>query len=536
MHHHSNILTRPYSRRRLLAVGGGAAATILGQTRTIAKQTPEPALTAGNPPDQVPMPSTLAADASPEFRAVADALVDAMGRYRVPGAAIGILAGDREEHATFGVASLSSLAPVTADTVFQIGSLTKTYTATAIWSLIDEGALALDAPVRTYIPDLRMADEATAAEVTVGDLLDHTVGCFGDDVFDTGVDDDAIARYVSNRLPEMPQLFPLGAYFSYNNVAFILLGRLIEVVTGTAYNTAMGNLVFGPLGLADSHLDYAAVRQRPYTDGHVAMPINGRDVVAVQTPLWTPRSLGPAGAIWSTTRDLLRYARFHLAAETSQASAGAAVTNAAVVSPESLLRMREPVMDIPGLPLRIGRSWFLQDVDGVRVFTHNGATLGQGAELVVIPEHGFAFAIVANSSAAGPTASDVIQAALASYPGLESLAGKVGILRAFIAPVDVPTVELPPEKLAEYAGSYVAPGISYSVALRDGALEFADEPVGETDTLQSAIQPMSTGPAPVTFLAEDEAILGGARLPFVRDSAGRVAWLSIGARLIPRSD
>jgi hypothetical protein len=198
--------------------------------------------------------------------------------------------------------------------------------------------------------------------------------------------------------------------------------------------------------------------------------------------------------------------------------------------------MREPVMDIPGLPLSIGRSWFLQDVDGVRVFTHNGATLGQGAELVVIPEHDFAFAIVANSTAAGLTASDVIQAALASYPGLEALSGKTGILRAFIAPADVPAVTLPPEKLAEYAGRYAAPGLSYRVDLRDDALEFAEEPVEPQGTVQSAIQPMPTGPAPIGFLEEDDATLGGARLPFVRDDAGRVGWLSIGARLIPRAD
>src|ERR671935_146155 len=92
--------------------------------------------------------------------AVAEALVAAMGEGGIPGAALGILDGDREEHATFGVASLSSLRPVTPETLFQTGSLGKTYTATAIWRLIDEGALALDAPVRTYLPDLRLSDEA----------------------------------------------------------------------------------------------------------------------------------------------------------------------------------------------------------------------------------------------------------------------------------------------------------------------------------------------------------------------------------------
>lgn len=146
---------------------------------------------------------------------MAEVLVDAMRQHRIPGTALGILAGDREEHATFGVASLNSLEPVDPDTLFQIGSLAKTYTATVIWRLIDEGALALDAPVRTYIPDLRLRDEAIAAGVTVGNLLDHTAGWYGDEGFDTGEGDDALARYVAERLPQLPQLFPLGEFFSY---------------------------------------------------------------------------------------------------------------------------------------------------------------------------------------------------------------------------------------------------------------------------------------------------------------------------------
>jgi len=137
---------------------------------TTANEVPTPAVT--DPGGGLPLPSTLASDASPQFRAVAEALTGSMRKHRVPGTALGILADDREEHATFGVASMNTLLPVGPNTLFQIGSLTKTYTATTIWRLIDEGKLALDAPVRTYIPDLRLQDEATAARVTVGDLMD----------------------------------------------------------------------------------------------------------------------------------------------------------------------------------------------------------------------------------------------------------------------------------------------------------------------------------------------------------------------------
>lgn len=97
----------------------------------------------------MPLPTAIAADASSEFREVAGALLDAMREGRVPGAALGIRSGDREEHATFGVASANSLVPVGPRTLFQIGSLTKTYTATAIWRLIERGEVSPEATVRT---------------------------------------------------------------------------------------------------------------------------------------------------------------------------------------------------------------------------------------------------------------------------------------------------------------------------------------------------------------------------------------------------
>ena len=134
----------------------------------------------GPPAPELPLPVFLAGNASPDFRAVADVLVEAMRESRIPGAALGVLTDGREEHATFGVASASSLRPVTPDTLFQIGSLSKTYTATAVWRLIDERKLAVDGPVRRYLRGLRLSDRETIEAVTVGNLLDHSAGWYGD--------------------------------------------------------------------------------------------------------------------------------------------------------------------------------------------------------------------------------------------------------------------------------------------------------------------------------------------------------------------
>lgn len=518
------------SRRRILALAGGAAAVLAIAPARLRAQRP----TADPPPVAgFPLPTTLAADASPEFRAVAEVLVAAMRQHGVPGAALGILAGGREEHATFGVASLSSLRPVTSETLFQIGSLSKTYTATAIWRLIDEGALALDAPVRTYLPDLRLSDEATAATVTVRNLLDHTAGWYGDEGFDTGDDDDALARYVAERLPVLPQLFPCGAFFSYSNSAFQLLGRLIEVATGATYNAAMRTLLLDPLGLADSLLDHDAVRQRLYADGHVAGSVNGRDVVAVQTPLWLPRSTDPAGGIWSTTRDVIRYAHFHLGASGMSAAAG----RARVVQPASLRRMQEPSVPVPGLPLQMGLDWFILDVRGVRMIAHAGDTPGQHTHFVLVPAHGFAFVLLTNGQGGGAAAAvDALDEALALYPGLGALAGPEGFAYAGSVPADAPAITLSPEQLAAYAGRYADPGRALIFTPTANGLERTVEEMPEPGVYRGAIEPPpSQEPLPVTFLGEDMGVVAGQALqPFVRNSAGRVGWVLQGLQLLPR--
>ena len=476
----------------------------------------------------MPMPSSLAADASPQFKAVCEALVAAMQQNGVPGAAIGLLAGGREEHATFGVESLSSLRPVMAETLFQIGSLSKTFTGTAIWRLIDEGALALDAPVRDYLPDFTLMDAEVAAAVTVRNLLDHSGGFYGDEGFETGDGDDAIARYVAERAPQLPQIFPLGEFFSYNNAGFSILGRLIEVVTGTPYNAAMASLLLGPLGLENSLLDREAFRNRPFADGHVATVINGKPAVAVQTPLLLPRAVDPAGGIWSTTRDVIRYGRFHM-------DAGTIPSDANIVHPDSLLQMREPSMPILGTTMHMGLDWFVQDVQGTRVFCHGGDMIGQHTDFFGFPRQQFALVVLTNGQGGGAVATvAALDAALGQFPDMAPLVGKVGLSHAFMAPADATPIELTPEQLTDYAGRYADLGQALTVSEKDGGLEALVETIVEPGAATPTIVPPPPPPFPVAFLAEDMAVLGPALVPFVRDAEGSVAWVSFGLRLVPR--
>lgn len=528
--------TAPLSRRRALVLAATAATSAAAShwaPRTAAQATPIPNESAATPRPasslaRSPMPSTLAADASPAFRAVADALVAAMQASGVPGAAVGVLWGEREEHATFGVESLSSLRPVTGQTLFQIGSLTKTYTATAIWHLVDRGALSLDAPVRAWLPALTLQDPEVAANLTISHLLDHSAGFYGDDTYDTGPNDDVLARYVNERLPVLPQEFPLGAFFSYNNVGFTTLGRLIEVATGATYNAAMGNLIFGPLGLQNTFLERSAVLQHPYADGHVTMPINGSVVTTVQIPLWIVRSAEPAGGIWATTRDVIRYARFHMAN-------GDIAGPANIVSPESLAQMKEPALPVPGTSLWMGRNWFVQDIEGIRAIGHSGDTLGQHTDFFAVPEHGFAIVVLTNGQPGAGLAFAAVDAAVSQAPELAPLIGKLGLVPALHVAANTEPLSMTAAMLDEYAGHYANMDSSVDVTVDGETLYFASDSTPGPDSWQPVLPAPVAQPAQLSLVAPDTAgIPGGARIPFVRDADGRVGWVSTGLRLMPR--
>ncbi|WP_366652855.1 serine hydrolase domain-containing protein, partial [Mycobacterium asiaticum] len=175
-----------------------------------------------------------------------------MKAYGIPGVAVGVWTGGREYIKGYGVTNVDHPVPVDGDTVFRIGSTTKTFTGTAIMRLVDAGKVSLDAPVRRYLPDFAVADPEVSAAVTLRQLLNHTSGWLGDDVQDFGNGDDALARYVAS-LTRLPQLNPPGAVFAYNNAGLAVAGRIVEVVSGTTYESAVQNLLLNPLQLGHTH-------------------------------------------------------------------------------------------------------------------------------------------------------------------------------------------------------------------------------------------------------------------------------------------
>jgi len=139
--------------------------------------------------------------------------------FGVAGAAAGVWQGGREVFASHGVTSVENPLPVTPDTLFLIGSVTKTFTATAVMRLVADGKVALDAPVRRYVPELVLADEGAADQIAVFNLLNHTSGLDWGVIGDFGEGDDALARYVS-RLAGLKLIAPPGTRPSYSQAGF----------------------------------------------------------------------------------------------------------------------------------------------------------------------------------------------------------------------------------------------------------------------------------------------------------------------------
>ena len=175
-------------------------------------------------------------------------LTELAAKHHVVGASLAVAVGEQTVTAAAGVLNARTGAPVTAGSVFQIGSITKVWTATLVMRLVDEGLVDLDAPLTGYLPDFRVLDEQITAAVTARHLLDHTSGIGGDFFPDTGRGDDCVARYVAE-MSGLGASHPLGATMSYANSGFVVLGRLVEVVSGKSWDTVLRERLFAPLGL-----------------------------------------------------------------------------------------------------------------------------------------------------------------------------------------------------------------------------------------------------------------------------------------------
>lgn len=461
-------------------------------------------------------------ESNPEhlFEKLQEFAVERMREIGVPGAAVGILIDGQIYNAGLGETSVEHPLPVTEETLFQIGSITKTFVALLILRLVEEGKLSLDAPVRTYLPEFRVADETAAAGATIRHLLTHSSGWAGDFFRDTGAGDDALPRYLSI-MTDLEQTAPLGYTYSYNNAGFYVAGAVIEAVTGQSFQEALRQRVLDPLALHHLYFDPADVMVHRFAVGHnIAEDGEGGErKVTVAKPWPLPRAAYAAGGIATSMPQLLEYARF-------QMGDGTTAGGERLLTPESMAMLHAPQLSIGGAFDSVALSWFIDRVDGAKCIQHSGGTTGQISLLRVVPERGFAVGVFTNANRGGFLTRDVSNWAVREYLGAE---------------IDEPTPQArPAAELAALEGRYSRPFADLDVRLDGDELTVQVTP--KLGFPSQDTPPAPPSPAmPLAFYDTDYLVVTDgpmkhSRAEIVRDPNGEIGWLRLGSRIHRRQE
>jgi CubicO group peptidase (beta-lactamase class C family) len=373
--------------------------------------------------------------------------------------------------------------------------------------------------VRRYVPELVLADELAAAEVTVSNLLNHTSGLDWRLIADTGEGDDALAAYVA-RLADLRLIAPPATRASYSQAGFNLAGRVVEKVTGLTYERAVASLLFEPLGLSHSFFGRDDVMTRRFAVGHNRGG-DGTPSIARTWRNW--RADNPGGGLASSAADQLSWARFHL-------GDGRAQSGVRVLPSEVLRRMQEPtvVLRASNLGDAIGIGWFLRDVDGVRTVGHAGSANGQFSELVIVPDRGFAVVSLANEGPHGiPFNQAVVRWAVQTYLG--------------VADRDPEPVPFDQVRAREIVGGYENDVMAFTIGTDGPRLRLEIRIKPEIRAAADSELPPDPAPADFGLLPgdRDEYVITGGELKgqrgfFTRDESGVVVGVDLAGRTARR--
>jgi CubicO group peptidase (beta-lactamase class C family) len=434
-----------------------------------------------------------------------------MAEYHVPGVALGIVKAGRVETRTFGVTSVESPQPITADTVFPIMSITKTVAATAIMRLVQDGKIAVSAPVQQYLPDFRVKDESASRTVTVAHLLSHTPGWEGQlSADDHGIDTHAA---FTSGLNDLPQLAAPGEVWSYNNAGFGVAGRILEVVTGKTIHAALRDLVFTPLDLSQAFTQTGTAMTYRFAVAHRQQKSGQTEVIR---PFELPVNVTAGGGAMSLA-NLIRYAQFHLS--------GGMAGSQRVLDATLVQRMRSPYIKKHGTTDEMGLGWHLRRLNGVLTAAQGGTGGGHCLHVQLVPERDLAFAILTNHAEGWRLVQHVERTILESYEKLalapnQATGGNRGVsedMRVHATPL----ATQPP--LDQYAGRYERPPVaSYDLRVEDGTLRSGQSPGASY---------VFYGPDVAYVSQEGGGGYAGMPIEFIRNAAGAVGWIRVNGRI-----
>jgi CubicO group peptidase (beta-lactamase class C family) len=377
-------------------------------------------------------------------------LGDSLAVHHCPGAVLGVSLHGDQVVIPAGVANLTTGARVESGTAFQLGSISKIYTATVLGILAERSDL-LDRPVRGLLPEAAWLDPDLSAR----HLLTHTSGLGGDVFTDTGRGDDCLAAYVAElgRLPR-DVAGPPGRSYSYCNSGFVLLGRLIEVLGGCSFDEILLDLLLRPLGLFGTTTLPEQTMLGSFAIGH---HLRSGATTARPDEIWGfPRAIGPAGGICASAHDVLCLAELHL-------RGGRTRGKSQLLSEETVAEMARPQVVLPPFsrPSARGLGWGIYDAGDDVLVGHDGETTGQIASLRLLAEEELAVVVATNSIPNGAlVAREMMGEVLQSF-GIST------------PPLPAPNWGVPLE-LERYAGRYSRTGAAIDISVEEGRLRVDD--------------------------------------------------------------
>jgi CubicO group peptidase (beta-lactamase class C family) len=312
--------------------------------------------------------------------AALDAFIEGQLRAQpIPGVAVTVVEEGEVVHAQ-GYGRAAPGRAMTAQTPLYIGSLTKSFTALAVMQRVEDGEVALDAPVQTYLPWFTTTDAEAAARITVRHLLNHTSGLTRTSAGWDAVPPETSMEAAARQLATAELASPPGTAYHYANENYMLLGLIIEAVSGQSYERYMQAHVFAPLEMTATFASPAAVQEAGVAQGYNAV---------LGLPVARPQPFSvhglPAGHLVTTAEDMGRYLQFQL---------GAPVAETPVLSPEHLRRMHTPPDQLPGTDY--GMGWSRNERSGVATIEHSGDLETFHSVAVLLPEQDRAFALLFN--------------------------------------------------------------------------------------------------------------------------------------------
>ena len=395
-----------------------------------------------------------------------------LAAWEVPGCAIAAVRdGDVVLAAGWGRRDLETGLPVTSDTLFAIGSVTKAFTAATVGALVDDGLLEWERPLRDFLPDLRLHDPVVTDRLTVVDLLSHRSGLPRHDLAWLGHPDRSRAELV-RRLRFLPLSRDLRQAFQYCNLGYMVAGHLVEVLSGTPWEDYLRTRLLTPLGMDRSNLSVDNMRADP---DH-ASAYERRQGVIVPVPPRPVTAMAPAGAVNSSAADMARWLLAQLG--------GGQIDGRAVMSPGTMARQHAPHMVLPEDPTfpastrhGYGLGWLIGQYRGHRLTEHGGGIDGFQTECMLLPDDGIGVAVMTNTSSSA-MAPVLAYRVLDELLGLEPFdwfaefkarydAAAAGIREVRGARRVVPGAPLP-RPLDAYVSEYQHPGYGTLIITIDG--------------------------------------------------------------------